>query len=294
MPRVHSGDVVSSWRTTRSWLPPSGPRSRNGSRRCAKACSSWRATRRRGSLSRRCSGTRTPSRARPGCSAWTAWSTSRTGPRTCSAPSRTAGSRCARTSSTCCWWLPRASTARCRARRGRWAPTSWPPWWPPSTPPAPATTPWRSLGWLPRRWPRPTTPAAAAATRSGCRPAGCTTWSTSSASPSSTSGGSPGTAASWLPLPPSTSARPGRSASRSPGCRPRRGPPRRCTPWLPSGTSWVPRPASCSPAPRTARAGSPTCVTVRWGWPWSRYAGWSPVSPSWCASCPPHAARTTR
>ncbi len=149
-------------------------------------------------------------------------------------------------------------------------------------------------GWPPRRWPRPTTPAAAAATRSGCRPAGCTTWSTSSASPSSTSGGSPGTAASWLPWPPSTSARPGRSASRSPVCPPRRGPPRRCTRWSPSGTSWAPRPASCSPAPRTARAGSPTCATVRWGWPWSRYAGWSPASPSWCASCPPRAARTTR
>ena len=127
----------------------------------------------------------------------------------------------------------------------------------------------------------------------GARPAGCTTCSTSSARPSSTSGGSPGTAAS--------SAAAGRRApARGPGGprvarrSARRGADHatRCTRLVAArATSWAPRPASCSPAPRTARAGSPTCATAPWGWRWCRCAGWSPASPSWCASCPRRAAR---
>ena len=164
---------------------------------------------------------------------------------------RTAGSRSARTSSTCCSWLPTASAARCPASTGRWAPTSCA-----AVVAAldaacagddPVAVP---LGWLPRRWPRPTTrrrPRRRLGPRA--RPAGSTTCSTSSARPSSTpAGSSAGTAASWLPSPPSTSARPGRSASPlTDVCPPRRGPPRRCTPSSPSATS-------CGAAARELRA----------------------------------------
>ena len=58
-----------------------------------RACCSSRRTRRRGSSSPASSATPTPSRARPACWGSTASSTSRTAPRTCSARSRTAGSR---------------------------------------------------------------------------------------------------------------------------------------------------------------------------------------------------------
>jgi len=93
------------WRagaTTRSWWPPSGPRSRSGWPPCRRACSNSSRCPTRARWWPGCSATRTPSRARPGCSAWTACCRSRTRPRTCSERSGTADSAYDGISSTCC------------------------------------------------------------------------------------------------------------------------------------------------------------------------------------------------
>ena len=140
-------------------------------------------------------------------------------------------------------------------------PRSWPLSWPPWTPPARATT--RST--VPAARARPTTPTPAtptgraAATRSGCRPGGSTTCSTSSARPSWTYAAGRGTAASWRRWRPSSCARPralrDALAAGRPPRRPRRSRLHRSVALGDQLTAADPRAAR--PAPRRGRAGWP-------------------------------------
>ena len=222
--------------TTRSWSRPSGPRSRNGSPRCARACCGSRAhpSPRQlvaGPVPRRAHRQGVGPDARPGRR------------RRRGAPGR-GPARCAQGRPADRPQGPRRRAARrrrghqprrCPARSGRSATTSSPRSSPPWTPRAPATT--RST--CPRLAEEEDEPSRrrrlrgrAAATRSGSRPDGCTTWSTSSARPSWTSAGSPrhGPRARrrWPPTSPASRARrSARSLAGSSAEQPRAGRPAR-------------------------------------------------------------------